>query len=368
MNLEICTKKLCGFFKKYFNAEFVLDTTFSREFSLIESQKEFIQRFRQMQNNKSQSKLPILASSCPGWICYAEKTHGSFILPYISSVKSPQQIMGSLLKDYVCKQFFDFTPDNIYHVCIMPCYDKKLEASRKEFFNEFHQSKDVDCVLSTVEIEQLLEKEMIDLSQMPDENLSLPFVVKSNEFTETLKKELASQLELYTHSGGGSGGYLEHILIHAAKELFNYDLKREEIVYKQLRNVDFKEICFELNGETKLRFAMAYGFRNIQNIVQKIKKSNCSYDYVEIMACPSGCLNGGGQVRDESTNTLSKELLEKVESLYYSVQNKIPENNQFVHKLYDEWLNHESQDEIKRNLHTTYHEVEKFTNGLTIKW
>jgi iron only hydrogenase large subunit-like protein len=143
MDLETCTRKLCGFFKNYFQAEYVFDTTFSREFSLIESQKEFVERFR------NQSKLPILTSACPGWICYAEKTHGSFVLPYISSVKSPQQVMGSLVKDYLCRKVLDTTPDKMYHVCIMPCYDKKLESLRKDFYNEFHDSKDVDCVLST---------------------------------------------------------------------------------------------------------------------------------------------------------------------------------------------------------------------------
>jgi iron only hydrogenase large subunit-like protein len=101
-------------------------------------------------------------------------------------------------------------------------------------------------------------------------------------------KELEIQKSIYTHSGGGSGGYLEHVLIHAAKELFNYELKPNDIVYKQLRNVDFKEVNLEIDGQVKLRFALAYGFRNIQNVVQKMKKNNCSYHYIEIMACPSG--------------------------------------------------------------------------------
>lgn len=91
MTNEECSQKLCGFFKQHLNAEYIFDTTFSREFSLVESQREFVDRF-------NANKTPILTSACPGWICYAEKTHGSFILPYISSVKSPQQVMGSLVK------------------------------------------------------------------------------------------------------------------------------------------------------------------------------------------------------------------------------------------------------------------------------
>ncbi|CAF0716024.1 unnamed protein product [Brachionus calyciflorus] len=366
LDLETCTKKLCGFFKNYFNAEFVFDTTFSREFSLIESEREFVERFRKFQSNSSSVKLPILTSSCPGWICYAEKTHGSFILPYISTVKSPQQVMGSLVKDYLCKNIFDMTPDNIYHVSIMPCYDKKLESSRKEFYNEFHQSKDVDCVLSTIEIESLFQKENIDLSSIQDSDLDLPFSLSKNQIS--VKKELEKQSLLYNHEGGGSGGYLEHVLINSAKVLFDFDLSRDQIVYKQLRNTDFKEVNLEINGEVKLRFALAYGFRNIQNIVQKIKKNNCHYHYIEIMACPSGCLNGGGQIRDESTNSLSKELFEKVENIYYSVKAQILRDNIFVKSLYEsDWLNNDEIN-LKRNLHTTYHEVEKITNGLSIKW
>lgn len=149
-DLNAFTRKLCGFFRDYLSAEFVFDTTFAREFSLLESGHEFVKRYKSVRGeSNSAEKLPVLTSACPGWICYAEKTHGTFILPYISAVRSPQQVMGSLVKQYLAKNVLDTTPDAVYHVCIMPCYDKKLEASRKDFFNEFHQSKDVDCVLST---------------------------------------------------------------------------------------------------------------------------------------------------------------------------------------------------------------------------
>ena len=83
-----------------------------------------------------------------GWICYAEKTHGSYILPYISTTKSPQQIMGSLVKDYFAK-LQGRTPDLIYHVAVMPCFDKKLEASRQDFYNDLYRTRDVDCVITS---------------------------------------------------------------------------------------------------------------------------------------------------------------------------------------------------------------------------
>lgn len=103
-----------------------------------------------------------------------------------------------------------------------------------------------------------------------------------------VRKELERQESVYTHGGGGSGGYLEHVLTRAAHELFGRELRSDQIAYKTLRNQDYKEVNLEIDGEVKLRFCLAYGFRNIQNIVQKIKKNNCPYDYVEIMACPSG--------------------------------------------------------------------------------
>ena len=95
MSPETCARKLSSFFKQYLAAQFVLDTTFSRNLSLVESGREFVNKY------KENPKLTLISGSCPGWICYAEKTHGSFILPYISTVKSPQQIMGSLVKDYM---------------------------------------------------------------------------------------------------------------------------------------------------------------------------------------------------------------------------------------------------------------------------
>lgn len=106
-----------------------------------------------------------------------------------------------------------------------------------------------------------------------------------------VRKDLERLEHVYTHSGGGSGGYLEYVLLHAARELFSRELTSEQIVYKTLRNQDFKEVYLEIDGQVKLRFCLAYGFRNIQNIVQKIKKNTCPYDFVEIMACPAGNIN-----------------------------------------------------------------------------
>ncbi|NXM60227.1 NARFL factor, partial [Illadopsis cleaveri] len=326
---------------------YVFDTTFSRNFSLLESQREFVRRFHQQAEDKK--ALPMLASACPGWICYAEKTHGSFIIPHISTTKSPQQVMGSLVKGYFAEQKH-LPPDRIYHVTVMPCYDKKLEASRPDFFNQEYQTRDVDCVITTGEVLKLLEQEGVSLSDVDPAPL------------DTLLGGAAE--ELSSHRGGGSGGFLEHIFTHAAKEIFGIHVG--SIHYKPLKNKDFQEVTLERDGEVLLQFALAYGFRNIQNLVQKLKRGKCPYHYVEVMACPSGCLNGGGQIKLEGES--SKEELQQVERLYESLRAEIPEENQAVRELYEHWLGGWGSQRAQQMLHTQYHAVERTNSALNIKW
>nr|XP_035122268.1 cytosolic iron-sulfur assembly component 3 [Callithrix jacchus] len=342
LNPTDTARKLTSFFKKI-GVHFVFDTAFSRNFSLLESQREFVRRFRGQ-------ALPVLASACPGWICYAEKTHGSFILPHISTARSPQQVMGSLVKDFFAQQQH-VTPDKVYHVTVMPCYDKKLEASRPDFFNQAHQTRDVDCVLTTGEVLTLLEEEGVSLPDL--EPVPLDSLCSG-----------ASADEPTSHRGGGSGGYLEHVFRHAAQELFGIQVA--EVTYKPLRNKDFQEVTLEKEGQVLLHFAMAYGFRNIQNLVQRLKRGRCPYHYVEVMACPSGCLNGGGQL--QAPDRPSRELLQHVERLYGLVQTEAPEDAPGVQELYTHWLQGTDSEHAGRLLHTQYHAVEKASTGLGIRW
>lgn len=147
-----CGQRLAGYFKSI-GADLVIDTKLADDLALIEARNEFIDRFNA--EAIGQKTLPMLASSCPGWVCYAEKTHGNFILPYISSTRSPQQIMGVLVKQLLGQQK-GIQPNLIYHVTVMPCYDKKLEASREDFFNEALNCRDVDCVITSSKLTQYI--------------------------------------------------------------------------------------------------------------------------------------------------------------------------------------------------------------------
>ncbi|XP_028138259.1 probable cytosolic Fe-S cluster assembly factor AGAP009023 [Diabrotica virgifera virgifera] len=350
-----CAAKLCQYFKQL-GADMVVDMTIADDLAILEAQKEFIRRYRATHSDGVKNILPMLASSCPGWVCYAEKTHGSYILPYISTAKSPQQLMGSLLKEYVTKKLEPKYPKaHIYHVAVMPCYDKKLEASRSDFFSQETNRPDVDCVITPVELEQMLMKDNISLDTLENGKFSQPW----NSLTEEIVPSLVK------HIGSGSGGYADHIFKYAARDLFSEDC--DHLEYKSVRNPDFKEVILEKNGEVVLRFAIANGFRNIQNLVQKLKRGKSQYHYVEVMACPSGCLNGGAQVRPKEGRSV-KDLLLEIEKLYDSLPTHLPESNKVVKELYDSWLQGEDSDKCSLILHTQYHAVEKSTNALNIKW
>ncbi|KAJ8246055.1 hypothetical protein GJAV_G00263150 [Gymnothorax javanicus] len=341
-------RRLTAFFKNL-GVHHVFDTGFSRTFSLLESQREFVERFQRKEEDKN--ALPMLTSACPGWICYAEKTHGDFILPYISTTRSPQQVMGSLVKGYFAEQQ-NLTPKQIYHVTVMPCFDKKLEASRSDFFMKDEDTREVDCVITSGEVLKMLEQEGLSLNDVEPAPLDTLF---SN----------AREDELLRHEGSSSGGYLHHVYSHAAKLLFGVEVKN--LTYKTLKNKDFQEVTLEKDGTVLLRFATTYGFRNIQNLVQKLKRGKSPYDFVEVMACPSGCVNGGGQIKP-LPDASNKELLQQVEELYKAENTLVPEEEDRVAHLYQTWLHHVGEEKARRLLHTGYHGVPKATNGLVMKW
>lgn len=202
-----------------------------------------------------------------------------------------------------------YRPDQIYHVTVMPCYDKKLEASRQDFYNEVYSTRDVDCVITTGELELLIRDKGWDLSiPVPEEDRG---------------QGLEDMPELLVHPGTSSGSYL-HSLMSAVRQASQEPL---ELSVKKVRTSDYEEYTLqkESNGEVVFKGAKCYGFRNLQNVVRKVgkeagvqvgrgaagrmigvraraKKNGADgdekgYDYVEVMACPGGCVNGGGQLR-----------------------------------------------------------------------
>ncbi|EKV04773.1 Iron-sulfur cluster assembly associated protein Nar1, putative [Penicillium digitatum] len=281
-------------------------------------------------------KRPILSSACPGWICYAEKTH-PFILPHLSRLKSPQALSGTFLKTVLSKSL-GVNPSRIWHLAVMPCFDKKLEASREELTDvswrqgnstasETQPVRDVDCVITARELLSLASSRGFSLPSLPLQPLpssfTPPFPEKILDSFLSFERSRAKQ----SIATGTSGGYLHHILMN-----FQARNPGSELVINRGRNVDVVEyVLLSQEGPTILKAARYYGFRNIQNLVRKLKparvsrlpgakpaarpatgrrqpisrnnvttsSSGADYAYVEVMACPGGCTNGGGQIRVE---------------------------------------------------------------------
>lgn len=336
LDISEAAHKLCGFLKSL-GVQYVFDTTLAAGFSILESQKEFIQRYRRRHHDSH--ALPMFTSSCPGWIRYSERVLGSLVTPHICTAKSPQQIMGGLVKDYFSKQQQKLSPEKVYHVVVAPCFDKKLEAVREEFYNILLEGRDVDCVLTSGEIFYLMQQRKVSVEPLD----SLPLDQVMGE---------AGDMALTRHEGRGSEGFLEHVFKHAAKELFGLDV--HEVTYKTLRNRDFQEVTLERDGETLLRFAAIYGFRNIQTLVHRMRKGRVPYQLVEVLSCPGGCLSGRGQAESEAGGRVDKALVQQMEEAYSSLPVRLPEFNPTLHTLYQDWLQGQDTAQANTLLHNQY--------------
>ena len=337
---------------KHHNAfTWVVDTNAMREACLVLSASEaFAIKSSSDDTSLYPVQKPILTSACPGWICYAEKTH-PHILPHLSRLKSPQALTGTLLKTALSRRL-GINPSQIWHLAIMPCFDKKLESSREEltdiYWDPASSSKpgppvrDTDCVITARELLMLADTRGISLTSLPRKPLlnDIPFP------DPTLSSFLFTRTKSRTSPQGGpetgtSGGYLAHLLAtylatHPAHTLHTQRGRNADVVDYSILNP---------RGEAVFKAARYYGFHNIQNLVRKLrppdvakprmpgarkvgvnarKAGGTGLDYVEVMACPGGCTNGGGQIKgsDLAAQAGPKEWLGKVDEAYWSASEK----------------------------------------------
>lgn len=304
----------------------------------------------------SPPKGPVLTSACPGWICYAEKGH-PYVLPHLSKVKSPQALAGTLLKSVLARHY-GVDPAQVWHLAVMPCFDKKLEASRQELMDaSWAQTsapgapiRDVDCVVTAREILMLADSRGLSFPSLPRTKPELQFRVPFPD--SQIDKFLFKSPTLswaQEPAAGTSGGYLYQVL-RVQRDLH----PGSTITIERGRNTDVAEYSLVHNGETLFKGARYYGFRNIQNLVRKFKPSKMAktlpggkaitarrqnktqsrgldHAYVEVMACPGGCTNGGGQIKVSDLSDLQspvnkdisqKEWLSKVDEAYYSMDSE----------------------------------------------
>lgn len=304
---------------KMLNFNKVFDTNFSADLTIMEEAKEFINRF------KEKNKLPLITSCCPAWIRFAEMNYKDN-LKYISSCKSPQQMFGAIAKSYLVDKY-KIKKENMVVVSIMPCIAKKYEAKRKEL------KGDVDIVITTRELAKLIRESSIDIINLKEEEFDNPLGVSTG----------AGMLF------GTSGGVMEAALRTAYEWSCNKTLN--ELDFKDVRGLDgIKEATIELDGN-KIEVAVISSLKNARKVMEEIKNGICNYDFIEIMACPGGCIDGGGQPYIKSC----KEKLEKRMKIIYEKDkvSKIRKSheNPIIKELYKDFLN---EDNIKKLLHVTY--------------
>jgi iron only hydrogenase large subunit-like protein len=370
---------------KYGNGfTWVVDTNAMREASLVLGADELRESLRTTGKTSHihdgdgsanvQPQKPILSSACPGWICYAEKTH-PHVLPHLSRLKSPQALTGTLLKT-VLHTRLGIPPDRVWHVAVMPCFDKKLEASRPELTDISWRApssvadpiapvRDVDCVITAREILMLADTRGISFPALPRRPLPLSTRVPFPDpiLSSFLFPHDSHQRKSRTQppAAGTSGGYLHHIL---ATEQARHP--GSKLTTTRGRNADVLEYAITPAGDSTPVFEAAryYGFRNIQNLVRKLKPARRSrfpasagrrakvdfggsgpagtglqYAYIEVMACPGGCTNGGGQIKAEDiaagTGLTPKEWIQKVDEAYFSMEEDEIENDDEDDDIYN---------------------------------
>lgn len=318
---EVVTEKLVGAIKKL-GANKVFDTSVGADFTTTEEAKELI--------GKIQKKdTPCLSSCCPSWVKFIEFNYPEFI-PHLATARSPQVILGGLIKTYWAEKE-NIDPEKIVVVSIMPCVAKKYEIEREEL--RVKGFKPVDYVLTTRELSFLLKKNKIDLKEVKPEKADTPLGVPSGAGV------------IY----GASGGVAESAL-RTAYELITKK-KLEKLDFKKIRGLKgVKKAKIEIDGQT-VKLAVVNGIGNAIPILEELKKNPQAYDAVEVMACPGGCIGGGGQPVpvDDKIRKLRAQSLYKIDD---KAEIRLAHQNPAVKKIYENFLN--SKDKINLICHTKY--------------
>ena len=312
---------------------FNMDVT--ADLTILEEANELVERI------KNGDTLPMFTSCCPGWVRFVETYYPDFI-PNLSTCKSPQAMFGSLLKSYYCQKN-NIDPKDLFVVSVIPCTGKKFEATREELSASDYA--DVDVAMTTRELGRMIREAGIRFTQLADEQYDNPF-------------------EVATGGGaifGATGGVLEAALRTAATML---DGSFDVVDFKEVRGPEvIREATYTVAGVT-VKVAVASGLGNARKILEKIKSGEADYQFVEIMACPGGCINGGGQpIQSDSVKNFVDLKALRSKALYdYDENNAIRRSHEspVVKMLYDEFFEKPGAHKAHELLHTTYVKRNRF--------
>lgn len=310
----------------------VFDTDLGADLTIIEESKELIARLKQKE------RLPLITSCSPGWVNFMEKFYPELI-PFASTCRSPMGMLSALIKTYYAQQI-KRDPKDIFVVSIMPCVAKKFEMDRKE--HVIDGVKITDAVLTTREAIWMIQSYGIDFTKLEDSDFDTPF------------GESTGAGDIF----GTTGGVMEAALRTAAENITGKSLK--EVEFKEVRAVEgLREKTLSI-GDLNLNIGVANGLQNAKTLLDKVINKEKEFHIIEIMACPGGCIGGGGQPYPPFGYTIldSSLLAKRAEALYYidsHKKNRVSKDLPAAKKLYLEFLKEPGSDIAHKLLHTSYH-------------
>lgn len=330
MTNEQATEKRLAATLKHMGFDYVFDTNFTADLTIMEEGSEFIEKLK----HRNLNKFPMFTSCCPGWVRFVKSQYPEFV-DHLSTAKSPQQMFGAVVKSYFAKKA-DIDPSRICSISIMPCVSKKAEAAMPQMADA-GAGQDVDIVITTRELVRMIRAESVYPMALPEMDFDSP-------------------LGEYSGAGvifGATGGVMEAALRTAYCLVTGENPDPD--AFKSVRGLGdgaWKEADFDVAG-TVVKTATAHGLGNARKLLEAIKRGEAAYDFVEIMACPGGCVGGGGQpIHDgiEMAEDRAKEL--------YKLDKKAPVRfshcNPEIHTIYKEFLGKPLSPEAHHLLHTDH--------------
>ena len=316
----------------------VFDTDFGADLTIMEEGTEFIHRVQEG------GVLPMITSCSPGWVKYIEHFYPE-LLPHLSSCKSPQSMQGAVTKSWFAEKA-GIDPKKIVSVSVMPCTAKKYEIQRDDMNGAGEGLMDNDFSITTRELSRMIKKCGIDFVNLPEEDFDPCMDISTG----------AAAIF------GTTGGVMEAALRTVADILTGEDLKT--IDYHEVRGMEkIKEATYEIAGKP-VHVAVASGMQNAKVILDKIKSGEANYDFIEIMGCPGGCINGGGQPYQPAVVRSFTDYKEKRAEALYEEDRNLPlrksHKSPLIQKIYEEYLGEPGSEKAHHLLHTTYVAREKY--------
>ena len=314
----------------------VFDTNTGADFTIMEEANEFVERF------KANDNLPMITSCSPGWVKYIEMNYPE-LLPHLSSCKSPHEMFGALIKSYYAEKE-NIDPKKMYMVSVMPCIAKKFERERPEMKNDGLWN--VDNVITTRELSRMIKQANIEFTKLEDSKFDDPM------------GEATGAGAIF----GTTGGVMEAALRTAQDTLTGENL--DKINFEQVRGEKgIKRATINIAGK-EIKVVAASGLSNAKTILEEIKQGKADYQFVEIMACPGGCIMGGGQPIKSSKIRAEVDVQKLRANALYSIDEKSTirksHENPIIKKIYKEYLGNPGSKLAHELLHTKYTPREKY--------